>query len=777
MTITDMDTSLSSTLSGLLAEGIAAHNAGELEVARAIYQQILAEQPEHAQMLHLLGLLDLQQGLLDQGCARIQRVVELTPEAADAWAHLVTAHQLRGDGAAEAVALDRVLALQPDQPGFWARRGVLSFMAGEVEAACAQFMRAVELAPDNAGAWTNLGAAQLRLGRLEEAEASQRRACAADPTSAVALNNLGNVLVARSRWVEAAPMLERVVRHVPGDPNGWVNYGHALKGLKRHEEAFEAYERALALSPEYPAALLGQGDCLLGRERIPESIPFYERALVGMPDNADLQEHLGVALQAIGRLDEGLAGLHRCLEIEPDRARVHSGIIFLLDLMEGREAEAQAERTHWNARFGRPAGGAPAVHRNVPDPERPLRVGYVSADFKLHSAAFAILPILRSHDRSQIEIVCYSGVETADQITREIRELAGRWRDVHDLSDDELEAQIRADEIDILVDLSGHSGGNRLPVFARKPAPVQVTAWGYAASTGLEAMDYFLADPIAVPRETHATYSEQVLDLPSVLCYAPPAGTPEVAPVPAVTHGYVTFGAFNRLPKVSERTLATWGQVMAAVPTARLLIKAGGADLSPARAHLVSRLAAYGVQEDRLRIRGTTSQTEHLATHGEVDLMLDTFPQNGGITTLDAIVMGVPVVTLLGERVPGRSSASFLTALGLADLVGRTTDEYVAIAARWAGDLDRLARERATLRERLLASPLADAEQYTRAVEGTYRKVWRRWCAERVASCELRVASCELRAASGEDRVTSGMKAGPGRRGVVRAARRVEVSR
>jgi predicted O-linked N-acetylglucosamine transferase (SPINDLY family) len=773
MSISDAGETPSPTLLGLLAEGIAAHNAGQLEAAHAIYQQILAEQPDHPRTLHLLGLVELQQGRLEHGCASIQRVVELSPEAADAWMHLATAHQLRGDDAAEAAALDRTLALQPDQSQGWARRGVLSFMAGELEAACAQFARAVELEPDNAGAWTNLGAAQLRLGRLEESEASQRRACAANPTSATALNNLGNVLVARSKWDEAAPLLERVVRSVPDDANGWVNYGHALKGLKRYQDAFDAYERALGLSPEHPAALLGQGDCLQGLERVPESIPFYERSLVGMPNGADTYEHLGVALSSIGRLDDGLKALRRCLEIEPERVRVHSGIIFLLDLMEGHEAEAQAERKRWNARFGRADGRAPAAHLNVPDPERPLRVGYVSADFLLHSAAFAILPILRAHDRSQIEIVCYSGVDKPDQITAEIRALAGRWRDVRDLSDDALEAQIRADEIDILVDLSGHSGGSRLPVFARKPAPVQVTAWGYAASTGLDAMDYFLADPIAVPPETHATYTEQVIDLPSILCYEPPSCAPEVAPAPALARGYVTFGAFNRLLKVSERTLATWGRVMAAVPSARLLIKAGGADLSPAREDLLARLAANGIHEDRLTIRGTTSQPAHLAAHGEVDLMLDTFPQNGGITTLDAVLMGVPVVTLLGERVPGRASASFLTTLGLGDLVGRTTDEYVAIAARWASDLDRLARERATLRARLLASPMADAGLYTRAVEDTYREIWRRWCAGRVEGGETSVER-------GARRAANAVTAGRGRRGVARAARtarRVGVSR
>jgi predicted O-linked N-acetylglucosamine transferase (SPINDLY family) len=759
MTTTDAGAAVSEAL----ARGIAAHNAGQLDAAQAIYAQILAEQPEQPTALHLLGLVDLQQGRLDEGCARIGRVVALTPDAADAWAHLVTGHQLRRDEAAETAALDRLLALQPGQADLWGRRGVLAFNAGELEAAVAAFTRAVKLSPESCAAWTNLGAAQLRLGRLAEAEESQRRACAADRTSADALNNLGNVLIARAKWAEAAPMLERVVRNVPGNPNGWVNYGHALKGLKQWEEARAAYERALALRPEDPAALLGIGDCLYQLKQPAAALPYYERSLVGMPLSADTYEHLGVALQALGRHDESVAACRRALEIEPDRARVQSGLIFVLDLKEGAEAETQIERKRWNELFGRPAGRGTVVHRNAPDPERPLRVGYVSADLWNHSVAFALLPILRAHDRSQISIACYSGSSIVDQVTDEIRGLADLWRETDLLSDDDLVAQIRADEIDILVDLSGHSGGNRLPAFARKPAPVQVTAWGYAASTGLEAIDYFLADPIAVPPETRASYAEQVIDLPSILCYAPPTCAPEVAPPPALARGYVTFGAFNRIVKISDAALATWARVLLAVPTSRLIIKCGGVDMAPIRARLLGFLQECGVAEERVTILGTTPQPEHLAGHGEIDIMLDTFPQNGGITTLDATLMGVPVVTLLGTRVPGRASASFLTTLGLGDLVGTTTDAYVEIAARLAGDLDRLARERATLRDRLLASPMADAGQYTRAVEAVYREIWRRWCAARVQSGERSVE-----------------RAAAGRRGVVRAARaacRVEATR
>jgi protein O-GlcNAc transferase len=255
-----------------------------------------------------------------------------------------------------------------------------------------------------------------------------------------------------------------------------------------------------------------------------------------------------------------------------------------------------------------------------------------------------------------------------------------------------------------------------------------VTAWGYATGTGLDTMHYFLADPVVVPPETRAAYAEEVVDLPNVVCYEPPPFAPPVVAPPALARGYVTFGAFNRLPKISAGAVATWACVLATVPGSRLVVKSGGLEHAVERERLLDRLAERGVASERVTLFGATPHPEHLAAHADIDLMLDSFPHTGGVTTLDALLMGVPVVTLLGEGVAGRLSASFLTALGLEDLVAETTDAYVSLATRLAGDLDRLAAERATLRERLLASPIGDTRAYTRAVEEVYRELWARWC-------------------------------------------------
>ena len=765
----------------LLSQGLAAHQAGRLADAEGCYRQVLSAEPGQRDALHLLAAAALQAGRIADALVLVRqatdaapdqpvfwntrgvveraagdlaaaaeslgRSVMLAPAYADGWANLAATYEQAGDLAAEAGVLAQVTALQPANARAWGRRGVLAYLQNQLPDACAHFTEAARLAPHDAELWSNLGAAQLRLGDLAAAEASQRQALSVRPHFVGALNNLGNVLVAQSRWAEAAAVLEDAVLRAPDEPNGWVNLGHARKGLERYQGACAAYERALLLHPGLPIAMLGLGDAHQGLGDLHRAIACYEQARAQADDNPDLYENHGVALQRLGRLDEATAAFRKCLALDPTRAAIHSAIIFALDLREGADTAARHERMLWNARFGGQRTGPHHVHPNrpnTPDSARPLRVGYVSADFRHHSAGFLALPIVRAHDRSKVTVICYSGVRKPDQVTARFQALADVWHEVYDLSDDALDALIRVDEIDVLVDLSGHSAGNRLTVFAREPAPVQVTAWGYATGTGLDTMHYFLADPIVVPAASRASYFEEVVNLPSVLCYEPPDAAPPVVPPPVLARGHVTFGAFNRMEKVSAGVRDAWAQVLLRVPDARLIVKTGRMSTDDACQQLVAELVARGVARDRIELRGNTTHHGHLATHGDIDILLDTFPHGGGVTSVEALLMGVPVVTLLGDRVAGRLAASFLTILGLDDLVAASPEAYVAIAARLAADRDRLAHERATLRTRLLASPLADADRYTRAVEAAYCEMWQRWCAGSASRSSAALPAPEL---------------------------------
>jgi predicted O-linked N-acetylglucosamine transferase (SPINDLY family) len=368
---------------------------------------------------------------------------------------------------------------------------------------------------------------------------------------------------------------------------------------------------------------------------------------------------------------------------------------------------------------------------NPPDPERRLRVGYVSADFRRHSVAFCFGPVLWGHDPQRFEVICYSTGIGEDDFTQRFKRAAALWRDVGHLSDDALERVIREDAVDLLVDLSGHTAGNRLAVFTAKPAPVQLTAWGNVSGAGIPEIDYLLADPVVVPPAERPLFVEQILDLPCALSHPVQDEMPDPGPLPARAAGQVTFGCLNRFSKVSDEALALWARIVRDCPGSRLLLKDRAFSNDGARARVLAKLAGMGLGAERVVLRGATERRAHLETYREVDLALDPFPQNGGITSLEALSMGVPVVTRLGRTVAGRMTASILTALGLADFVAADPDAYATLALARAARLDELADLRAGLRARVLASPVGNAALYVAAVENAYRTAWRRWCARR----------------------------------------------
>ena len=507
--------------------------------------------------------------------------------------------------------------------------------------------------------------------------------------------------------------------------------GNALKNQGRLDDAKACLQRALQIKPDYAEAHNNLGNALKDQGRLFEAEACYVRALQIKPDYVEAHNNLGVTLKDQGRLAAAEVSYRRALEIKPDYGRAHVNLIFLLDLIgDYGIAEQQAERRRWYERNGRIHARAIKPHDNLPDPERRLRIGFVSADFRRHSAYYAFSPIILRHDRNAFEVVCYSGVVLEDDATARLRQAAHEWRSTVGVSDDALAEQIRRDRIDILVDLSGHTAGNRLLVFARKPAPVQVTAWGYATGTGLETMDYFLADAVMVPPEERDLYAEEVVELACALCYDAPEYLPEVSPLPALGGRPFTFGCINRIEKITDRVMALWGRIFAALPEAQLLIKNGTCDDPMVRQQLLVRLGAAGIAAERVRILGGSAHAEHLKIYHEIDAGLDPFPNNGGISSAETLLMGVPVVSLYGANISSRITSSMLTVLKLSRWIARSEDQYVRIAIKAASDLPGLARMRKNLRARMAATPLGDVERYTREVETAFRSMWRRWCGE-----------------------------------------------
>ena len=450
---------------------------------------------------------------------------------------------------------------------------------------------------------------------------------------------------------------------------------------------------------------------------------------------------MALALQDQGKLGEALASLTHQVELAPDFAEAQSARLRCFNFdPKWSPAEICAAHREWAAARAdkfRPAAESPnpdaETHANSRDPERPLRVGYVSPDFRVHSVAYFFQAILAAHDAGAFHAICYANAPQKDDMTAHLKQLAGDWRETYSMNDDQVAALIRTDKIDILVDLAGHTGLNRMLTFARRPAPVQISYLGYCCTTGLAAIDYRLSDWRTDPKGQEVVHAETLYRLErSFLCYGAPDSAPEVGPLPSMsgTESAITFGSFNTLAKVTPQVVALWAKVMHAVPGSRFILKAKSLSDAATRLRYRALFESHGIAGERLEMLGRIKDKgDHLAAYGRLDIALDTFPYNGVTTSCEAMWMGVPVVTLEGRSHAGRLCATLLHAVGLARLIAGGEAAYVEIAKGLAEDGAALAALRADLRRRLQQSELRDGPGLTRAVEAAYRDMWRKWCA------------------------------------------------
>jgi predicted O-linked N-acetylglucosamine transferase (SPINDLY family) len=577
--------------------------------------------------------------------------------------------------------------------------GLIAYRLTDYAQAERRIRKSLAARPDPA-AWSNLGAALRAVGDLPGAEAAYRSALALDPGLGDARANLANLLLDQRRAADAEGLLRQVVAAGGASANAYLSLGNALYHQGKLVQAADVFRQTMAMAP----------------------------------DAYDACRNLGSTLAGLGRYEEAEALHRRALEIQPDYAAGHSSLLFNLNYRPDLTAEQIfAEYRRWDERHAAPLKAGWRPHDNGPDPERRLKVGYVSPDFRDHAVALFAAPLLEAHDRRRVELFCYSEAPAQDAVTERFRAAADHWIGTVGLSDAALAERIRADGIDVLVDLAGHSSGNRLLTFALKPAPVQVSYLvGHGYTTGLEAIDAFLADPALAPPGADALFSERLVRLNRApLVYEPPAAMPAVGPLPARRNGYVTFGHFGRSVRVNDRVIAAWAEILKRVPGSRLMLNNAPFADPDVAALIAARFAARGVARDRLELIYTSPQTKTWATYGEVDIALDPFPHNAGTTTIEALWMGVPVVSLADRPSVGRFGAMILGAVGLSDWVAEDVESYVANAVTAAGDLDALADLRKTLRGRFEASPLRDAKGLAVAIEDAYRDLWRDWCRSR----------------------------------------------
>jgi len=675
------------------------HQAGRLLEAREICRQVLAANPGDANVMHLLGLVEGQLGELESATSR----------------------------------LEQARRLQPANPFLLNTLGSTYGMLGRHKDAEKCLRKALSLKADLADAHCNLGNALRGLDQLKEAERSLRRAVALDPGHVNARVNLGAVLRKLRRPEEAERWYREAISLDPALALAHSSLGSVLSDLGRHDDARQSFERALALKPDSAEAQLGIANTFLETSQLAEAVDCYRKAIALKPDSAEAHSGLGDALLRTGDVEDAEQCYRKALVLKPALHNAHWGLLFVLNLLPGRNpADIYAEHLAFAQRFYRPA--RIRAHGNIPDPRRKLRIGYVSGDFRDHPVAHFIAPVLAQHDRDNFHITCYDNFKSSDAVTARLKRHADCWREVFELTDEALADLIRRDAIDILIDLSGHTGNSRLHVFAHKPAPVQVTWLGYLNTTGMPEMDYRITDarasPVGMLEDVH---SERLVRLPdSQWCYEAPVDCPPVCAPPSVRAGHVTFASFSNLAKIGPQVIALWSRLLERVPASRLLVAWRG--LGSIREEFRARFARNGVAPERLDLRDRLPFEDYLALHGAVDIVLDTFPYTGGTTTCHALWMGVPVVTLTGNTATSRGGASLLNAVGLGELVADTADEYVDIAAALARDRPRLAALRLGMRDRMLASPLMDAERFARNLEHAYRAIWASWCDGKKAS-------------------------------------------
>jgi len=709
----------------------------KLPEAAASFQEAARLQPNFAVAQNNLGSALNELGRPAEAVASLQQALRIKPDYAEAHQNLGLAWQAQGKLAEAEASFQQAARLRPDDSQTHFQLGIALAKQGKHAEAAASFQQVVRQKPDHVEAHVQLGLALKEQGKLVEAVASYHQALRLKPDHAEAHVNLGNVHVEQRKLAEAAGCYQQALSIRPDFAEAHNNLGTALQGLGQLPEAVASLQQALRLKPDFAEAHYNLGIALWRQKRLEEAVASYQEALRLKPDHAEALLNLGNARKDQGRLDDALAAYRAALRVKPEAAHIHSNLILILNYHPRYDARAiQEECARWNQRHAEPVKEFIRPPANRPDPERRLRIGYVSPDFRENVDSFFTIPLLANHDHQQCEIFCYANVARPDAYTERLRGYADVWRSTVGLTDQELADLVRNDQIDILVDLKVHTAHNRLLMFARKPAAVQVTWLAYPGTTGLFAMDYRLTDPhLDPPGLFDAFYSEESLRLPETFwCYDPLSDQPPVNALPARASGVITFSCLNNFCKVNDDCLTLWARVLQAVPQSRLLLHA---PRDPARERLLAKLQEEGIAASRVEFAEKLPRLEYLQLYHRIDMALDPLPCNGGATTLDAFWMGVPTLTLLGKTVVGRAGWSQLSNLGLQELAAETPEQYVALAAGLAGDLTRLEELRGTLRQRMLRSPLMDGKRFARHVEQLYRQMWRRWCHGRQAHSNL----------------------------------------
>jgi predicted O-linked N-acetylglucosamine transferase (SPINDLY family) len=712
--------------------------AGKHAVVESRARELLRHHAGSHQLWYLLGMAVVSQGRMKDAVEPFRRAWQLDPRLAPAGYNLAFALERLGRLDEALDAYRRTVAVAPQMADAYNNMGNVLQRLKRHDEALTAYERAIALAPQTAPFRMNRGDALRDLGRLDDAVAAYSDAVSIKPSLIEAHLSLAHALAMLQRHEESVEVCRTVIDVSPQTIDAYRSLATGLLHLRRHDEAEQTYRRMIELWPDDVRAFVGLAKVQKEAGRSEEALRSVGQALNLDPGFAPAINVCSAILLQIGRRDEAFDVYRRALALNPDGLfDVYSDFLLAMNYQASADQDALlAEARAFGARVAREARPQ-ELHDNVADPDRRLRIGLVSGDLGLHPVGFFLVNVLETVDQDRLELFAYATAHRSDGLNDRLHRAISNWRDARlDLLDDEgLVRRIREDRIDILVDLAGHTAKNRLPVFAWKPAPVQVGWLGYLGTTGLDAMDYILADDWAIPHGEEHQFTETPWRLPgSYICFSPPDLAIEPGRLPALSNQHVTFGCFNNLNKITGEVVACWARVLQAVPQSVLFLKTKSLGDEKVRERITESFLRHGVGSGRLILDGQfASHEEHFRAYQAVDIALDPFPYPGITTSVEALWMGVPVLSLKGDRFISHQGETILNNVGLPQWIADDQDDYVAKAASFATDLPALASLRAGLREQLLASPLCDAPRFARNLEEAFRGMWRIWCEKQKA--------------------------------------------
>ncbi len=746
--------------SALFELALQRHKAGQLGEASDLYAQVLEREPSNLGALYYRGAIAAQLGQFELAAQCLRRCVELKPDTPQ-YHHLLGASlQGLGELEAAAAACEQAVKLQPAFPAALNNLGAILSKLKRFDAAIAAYQRAIDLQPNAPAVRLNLANALLEAGRFEEALdtflavgaqasnmlpahqgaarsafklarhaeliAAARRALALDANQPQMEKLLADALLAAGDVEDALAASQRALALDSQDAESHYCLGNALRAAGKDDEAIGSYRSAVELSPQYAAAYCNLGTALSDAGRLDEAEAAQRCAIAINPDSARYQERLAQVLANQGRIEDAITSQQRALEIEPGNPTLQSKLMFYLAHdVRSNERTIADEYRRWDTAFAQPLLELADKHANYPDPDRRLRIAYVSRLIYENADWHDLLPLLGHHDHTQFEICIFSDSTRNDSVTRQARAWADDWLDTAKLTDAQLADAIRARQIDVAV---LHLPSDRALAMARKPAPVQISWLLSGCSSGIGAMDYRISDPfLDMPAQDDGIYTEKTYRLPrTAWCFDPLLRDLPISSLPSINAGHITFGSISRPMKTNPSVIALWSQVLNGVPGSRFLT------LCPegiARHRIATEFERNGVSPERVTCIARLHAQQYLEAYNQIDIVLDTFPYNGHNTTRDALWMGVPVVTLAHRRPAGRVGFSLLHNLDLGELATPTPADFVSTAIQLASNRVQLQLLRHTLRDRMQSSPLMDAPAFAREMERAYRAMWRQWVA------------------------------------------------